>query len=57
MGGSAEVFLDSDQLQDLRLLLDHVRNSDVLVLFQVAYRDALLLCLPLALALCARCAR
>ena len=34
LGGGAEVFLDSDNLQDLRLLLDHVRNSDVLVLFQ-----------------------
>ena len=28
-------FLDSDDLADLRLLLDHVRDSDVLVLFQV----------------------
>ena len=34
LGGGAEVFLDSDNLQDLRLLLDHVRQSDVLVLFQ-----------------------
>merc|ERR1712139_27181 len=31
-----KVFLDSDNLQDLRLLLDHVRQSDVLVLFQTA---------------------
>ena len=34
----AEVFLDSDNLQDLRLLLDHVRQSDVLVLFQACAR-------------------
>ena len=27
-------FLDSDNLQDLRELLDHVKNSDVLVLLQ-----------------------
>ena len=30
----APCFLDSDNLQDLRELLDHVRNSDVLVLLQ-----------------------
>ena len=36
LGGGAEVFLDSDNLQDLRLLLDHVRDSDVLVLFQAS---------------------
>ena len=29
-----KVFLDSDDLQDLRLLLEHVRSSDVLVLLQ-----------------------
>ena len=34
LGGGAEAFLDSDNLQDLRLLLDHVRSSEVLVLFQ-----------------------
>ena len=34
LGGGAKVFLDSDNLQDLRLLLDHVRSSEVLVLFQ-----------------------
>ena len=38
LGGGAEVFLDSDNLQDLRLLLDHVRQSDVLVLFQACVR-------------------
>ena len=27
-------FIDSDNLRDLRKLLDHVRDSDVLVLFQ-----------------------
>ena len=31
----APVFLDSDDLSDLRLLLsDHVHNSDVMILFQ-----------------------
>ena len=34
LGEDAEVFLDSDDLQDLRLLLEHVRSSDVLVLLQ-----------------------
>jgi hypothetical protein len=29
-----EVFLDSDNLQDLRLLLEQVQDSDVLILFQ-----------------------
>jgi hypothetical protein len=32
--GDVEIFLDSDDLQDLRLLLDHVRASNVLVLLQ-----------------------
>ena len=31
-----EVFLDSDDLKDLRLLLDHVRESDALVVLQSA---------------------
>jgi hypothetical protein len=31
-----DVFLDSDDLRDLRGLLDHVRNSDVLVVIQSA---------------------
>ena len=30
----AEIFLDSDDLQDLRLLLEHVKASSVLVLLQ-----------------------
>ena len=34
LGEDAEVFLDSDDLQDLRLLLEHVRSSDVLVLLR-----------------------
>ena len=29
-----ECFLDSDDLSDLRLLLDHVRKSDVLLILQ-----------------------
>ena len=33
-GRSAQIFLDSDDLQDLGLLLEHVKNSDCLVLFQ-----------------------
>ena len=33
-GRSAQIFLDSDDLQDLSLLLEHVKNSDCLVLFQ-----------------------
>ena len=39
LGGGADVFLDSDNLQDLRQLLDHVRDSDVLVLFQACPRS------------------
>ena len=35
-GPVSRVFLDSDDLQDLNLLLQHVRDSDVLVLFQTA---------------------
>ena len=35
----APIFLDSDDLQDLRLLLDHVRASDVLVLLQAMLRQ------------------
>ena len=31
-----EIFLDSDDLRDLRGLLDHVRNSDALVILQSA---------------------
>ena len=34
MGDGTEIFLDSDDLQDLRLLLDHVKASNVLVLLQ-----------------------
>jgi hypothetical protein len=34
MGGGNEIFLDSDDLQDLRLLLEHVKASSVLVLLQ-----------------------
>ena len=33
-GSPANIFLDSDDLRDLRGLLDHVRNSDVLILIQ-----------------------
>ena len=33
-GELANVFLDSDDLKDLRLLLDHVKESEVLVLLQ-----------------------
>ena len=33
-GGSTEIFLDSDDLSDLRLLLDHVKETQVLVLLQ-----------------------
>ena len=32
--GSKEVFLDSDHLNDLRMILEHVKSSDVLVLLQ-----------------------
>ncbi len=32
----AAVFLDSDQLQDLRELLNHVRDSEVMLLIQTA---------------------
>ena len=32
----ARVFLDSDDLHDLRVLMDHVRDSDVLVILQSA---------------------
>ena len=34
MGEDNDIFLDSDDLQDLRLLLEHVKASDVLVLLQ-----------------------
>ena len=34
MGEGNDIFLDSDDLQDLRLLLEHVKASDVLVLLQ-----------------------
>ena len=36
MGPHAKVFLDSDDLNDLNRLLDHVRATEVLVLFQTA---------------------
>ena len=36
MSDGREVFLDSDQLSDLRMLIDHVKASEVLVLVQTA---------------------
>ena len=35
VGGGKRAFLDSDDLNDLNLLMSHVRDSDVLILFQV----------------------
>ena len=32
--GSKEVFLDSDHLNDLRMILEHVKSSEVLILLQ-----------------------
>ena len=40
MGGRSDVFLDSDNLNDLQKLMSHVRDSEVLVLFQT--REVLL---------------
>ena len=34
LGGGAPAFLDSDNLNDLNQLLDHVRKSEALILFQ-----------------------
>merc|ERR1719456_1565991 len=36
MLGGAEVFLDFDNLQDLRILLQHVRDSDVFMILLTA---------------------
>ena len=33
------IFLDSDNLKDLRELLNHVRNTECLVLFQVGNHE------------------
>ncbi len=34
MGPGTRIFLDSDDLSDLKLLMQHVRDAEVLTLFQ-----------------------